>query len=121
VFSGTNVHETRSGNIQHSQHAEMSALQKFVKFTYGKKCNLSAEYKNSRGRAPTIYVVRLSAHGYNNRITTSSNCVETADCWYRNSLPCANCQKNLKKFGIQTIKYTTIDRDISVMCELKLN
>ena len=36
MFSGTNVHETRTGNIKYSQHAEMSALREFIKFTLDK-------------------------------------------------------------------------------------
>jgi len=42
VFSGTNVYETRAGNIKFSQHAEMMALQKFIKNRYGKTTNLSS-------------------------------------------------------------------------------
>lgn len=173
MFSGTNVHETRAGNIKFSQHAEMSALREYIKFTYGKHCNLTTNFRNIRGKSPVIYVVRVMAVGYRNKNTNHNNicgqysdvsdvsdgsdgsdesdesddinlvqndqhncnhCQHTCNhdselstqhplydgCWFGNSLPCPDCQKNLKKYGIKTIKYTTVVDNELVLCELKL-
>ena len=121
MFSGTNVHETRTGNIKYSQHAEMSALREFIKFTYGRQCNFTTNSKPFRGKAPVIYVVRVMAVGYNNYNNNKNNICGGDGCWFGNSLPCKDCQKNLKKYGIRVIKYTTIIDNNMVLCELKLN
>ena len=110
MFSGTNVHETRTGNIKYSQHAEMSALQKYIKNEYGKSANLASPAKKTKGKAPTIYIVR---------ITKCSN-IPTDCCMFGNSRPCCDCQKNLIKFGVKIIKYTNIINDVPVLCELRL-
>ena len=121
MFSGTNVHETRTGNIKYSQHAEMSALLEFIKFNYGKHCNFTTNSRITRGKSPVCYVVRLMAIGYINSSNPSKNNIcEGNDCWFGNSLPCPDCQKNLKKYGIGVIKYTTIIDGAMVLCELKL-
>lgn len=100
----------------------MSALLEFIKFNYGKHCNFTTNYKTTRGKSPIIYVVRLMAVGYNYKDTTKNNmCDNNNECWFGNSLPCKDCQKNLKKYGIHIIKYTTIIDNTPVLCELKLN
>ena len=121
MFSGTNVYETRTGNIEYSQHAEMSALLEFIKFSYGKHCNFTTNYKCQRGKSPIIYVVRLSANGYNYSKNSYENNLCNEKCWFGNSRPCINCQKKLKKYGIRIIKYTTVINNIPVLCELKSN
>ena len=120
MFSGTNVYETRAGNIQYSQHAEMSALLEFIKFTYGKHCNFNTYFKSLRGKSPIIYVVRLTSCGYHCSKSDDKNMCGDK-CWFGNSQPCINCQTKLKKYGIEIIKYTTVIDDITVLCELKLN
>jgi len=111
LYSGANVHETRSGNIKYSQHAEMSALQKYVKSEYGKTATLATPNKKMRGKPPTIYVVRLVKYQSH----------DEKSCMFGNSLPCCDCQANLKKFGIKSIKYTNFINDIPVLCEMRLN
>ena len=121
MFSGTNVHETRAGNIKFSQHAEMSALREYIKFNYGKHCNFTTQYKNNRGKSPVIYVVRIMTNAYKNRDVKDNNiCSEHNHGCFGNSMPCKDCQKNLIKYGIKTIKYTTVINDSMMLCELKL-
>ena len=120
MFSGANMHETRRGNIKFSQHAEMSALQQYIKYHYGRSADLSSTAKKIRGKAPELYVVRLSGYG-NSMAKTSTKAMHARDnkCFFNNSMPCEDCQKNLFKYGIKTIKYTTIIDGVGVMCELK--
>ena len=115
------MHETRRGNIKFSQHAEMSALQKYIKHQYNNRSSdLSSPPKKIRGKAAELYLVRLSGHG-NSAAKTSSKTLHTHanQCFFNNSMPCKDCQKNLFKYGVNTIKYTTIEDGVGVLCELK--
>ena len=124
MFSGRNMYEIRTGNIQHSQHAEMSALFQYIKASYGKTEHFYRYPKNIKGKSPTLYVVRISAHGYklgkNSDNTNVYNCSDDK-CIFGTSLPCMNCQIKLKQYGIQKIKYTDVINNSVVLSELKIN
>lgn len=97
----------------------MMALQNFIKNKYGKSENLSSNKKIFRGKAPTLYVVRL--RGQDPRFRDAQyNKIDEHDCVFGNSMPCKDCQKNLIKFNVRVVKYTNIIDDIPVLCELKL-
>jgi len=121
LYSGANMHETRRGNIVFSQHAEMNALQKYLKSTYGKSYYLSKQYIKIHGKNPELYVVRLTGYAVSTSDTNikSLNIDKDHECVFNNSMPCKHCQKNLFKFGIRTIKYTTIIDDQEVLCEMR--
>ena len=120
MFVGANVHETRKGNIKYSQHAEMSALRKYIKYQYGKDTHLGSCPKLQTRKLPELYVVRLTGSAYAHSKTQCESIGSDGECLFNNSLPCKDCQKNLIKFGINTIKYTNIIDEQSVLCELKL-
>ena len=99
----------------------MNALQKYLKSTYGKSYDLSKQYIKIPGKNPELYVVRLTGYAVSVSDTniTSLNIDNDHECIFNNSMPCKHCQKNLLKFGIRTIKYTTIIDDQEVLCEMR--
>lgn len=113
VVTGYNTLDTRfGGTCNFSCHAEVKAILRCIKLTWGKSYNFKNLPRGASLRGATVYVCRSMRNKDN---------LPDHGIWFGTSMPCLKCEKVIRSIGIHKVKYTDIVDGKQVMCSVTYN